>query len=225
MFKILVVEDDNELNLLFCRTLERNGYETLAASDASEALEIIDTESVDLIISDVMMPGMDGFEFVRQLREAQMTLPIMMITAKSDIKDKQSGFLSGADDYMVKPVELQEMLLRVQALLRRAKSVSERRLSFGGTRLLYDVWTVEDGQGSQILPQKEFQLLYKLLSYPGQIFTRQQILDDIWGPEGYVDSHTLDVHISRLRERFKKNEDFEIVTIRGLGYRAVKKNG
>lgn len=225
MFKILVVEDDSELNRLFCRTLDRNGYETLAAADASEALEIIDTESVDLIISDVMMPGMDGFEFVRQLREAQMTLPIMMITAKSDIKDKQSGFLSGADDYMVKPVELQEMLLRVQALLRRAKSVSERRLSFGGTSLLYDVWTVEDGQGSQILPQKEFQLLYKLLSYPGQIFTRQQILDDIWGPEGYVDSHTLDVHISRLRERFKKNEDFEIVTIRGLGYRAVKKNG
>ena len=224
MFKILVVEDDSELNRLFCRTLDRNGYETLAAADASEALEIIDTESVDLIISDVMMPGMDGFEFVRQLREAQMTLPIMMITAKSDIKDKQSGFLSGADDYMVKPVELQEMLLRVQALLRRAKSVSERRLSFGGTSLLYDVWTVEDGQGSQILPQKEFQLLYKLLSYPGQIFTRQQILDDIWGPEGYVDSHTLDVHISRLRERFKKNEDFEIVTIRGLGYRAVKKN-
>ena len=225
MFKILVVEDDNELNRLFCRTLERNGYEALAAADASEALEILDTESVDVIISDVMMPGMDGFEFVRQLREAQMTLPIMMITAKSDIKDKQSGFLSGADDYMVKPVELQEMLLRVQALLRRAKSVSERKLSFGGTSLLYDVWTVEDGQGSQILPQKEFQLLYKLLSYPGQIFTRQQILDDIWGPEGYVDSHTLDVHISRLRERFKKNEDFEIVTIRGLGYRAVKKNG
>jgi len=225
MFKILVVEDDNELNRLFCRTLNRNGYETLTAADASEALELLDTELVDLIISDVMMPGMDGFEFVRQLREAQMTLPIMMITAKSDIKDKQSGFLSGADDYMVKPVELQEMLLRVQALLRRAKSVSERKLSFGGTSLLYDVWTVEDGQGSQILPQKEFQLLYKLLSYPGQIFTRQQILDDIWGPEGYVDSHTLDVHISRLRERFKKNEDFEIVTIRGLGYRAVKKNG
>lgn len=225
MFKILVVEDDHELNRLFCRTLNRNGYETLTAADASEALELLDTELVDLIISDVMMPGMDGFEFVRQLREAQMTLPIMMITAKSDIKDKQSGFLSGADDYMVKPVELQEMLLRVQALLRRAKSVSERKLSFGGTSLLYDVWTVEDGQGSQILPQKEFQLLYKLLSYPGQIFTRQQILDDIWGPEGYVDSHTLDVHISRLRERFKKNEDFEIVTIRGLGYRAVKKNG
>lgn len=225
MFKILVVEDDNELNQLFCRTLNRNGYVALGASTAVQALEALEKETVDLIISDVMMPGMDGFEFVRQLRDAKMTLPVMMITAKSDIKDKQSGFLAGADDYMVKPVDLQEMLLRVQALLRRAKSVSERRLSFGGTSLLYDVWTVEDGQGSQVLPQKEFQLLYKLLSYPGQIFTRQQILDDIWGPEGYVDSHTLDVHISRLRERFKMNEDFEIVTIRGLGYRAVKKNG
>lgn len=225
MFKILVVEDDNELNQLFCRTLNRNGYVALGAYDAAQALVMLEKEAVDLIISDVMMPGMDGFEFVKQLRDAKMTLPIMMITAKSDIKDKQSGFSSGADDYMVKPVDLQEMLLRVQALLRRAKSVSERKLVFGGTSLLYDVWTVEDETGSQVLPQKEFQLLYKLLSYPGQIFTRQQILDDIWGPEGYVDSHTLDVHISRLRERFKKNEDFEIVTIRGLGYRAVKKNG
>ena len=225
MFKILVVEDDNELNQLFCRTLNRNGYVALGAFDAAQALVKLEKEAVDLIISDVMMPGMDGFEFVKQLRDAKMTLPIMMITAKSDIKDKQSGFSSGADDYMVKPVDLQEMLLRVQALLRRAKSVSERKLSFGGTSLLYDVWTVEDETGSQVLPQKEFQLLYKLLSYPGQIFTRQQILDDIWGPEGYVDSHTLDVHISRLRERFKRNEDFEIVTIRGLGYRAVKKNG
>ena len=225
MFKILVVEDDNELNRLFCQTLNRNGYVAIGASDAVQALEALESEAVDLIISDVMMPGMDGFEFVRQLRDAKMTLPVMMITAKSDIKDKQSGFHSGADDYMVKPVDLQEMLLRVQALLRRAKSVSERKLSFGNTSLLYDVWTVEDAGGSQVLPQKEFQLLYKLLSYPGQIFTRQQILDDIWGPEGYVDSHTLDVHISRLRERFKNNEDFEIVTIRGLGYRAVKKNG
>ncbi len=225
MFKILVVEDDSELNQLFCRTLNRNGYVALGAYDAVQALVMLEKETVDLIISDVMMPGMDGFEFVKQLRDAKMTLPVMMITAKSDIKDKQSGFSSGADDYMVKPVDLQEMLLRVQALLRRAKSVSERKLSFGGTSLLYDVWTVEDETGSQVLPQKEFQLLYKLLSYPGQIFTRQQILDDIWGPEGYVDSHTLDVHISRLRERFKKNEDFEIVTIRGLGYRAVKKNG
>lgn len=223
MFKILVVEDDADLNQLFCRTLTRNGYETLSALNAEKALEILDGENTDLVISDVMMPGMDGFELVQQLRDSQMNMPVMMITAKGDITDKQSGFLSGADDYLVKPVDLQEMLLRVQALLRRAKSVSDRRLTFGNTELLYDVWTVNDANGSQILPLKEFQLLYKLLSYPGQIFTRQQILDDVWGMDGYVDSHTLDVHISRLRERFKKNEDFEIVTIRGLGYRVVKK--
>jgi len=225
MFKILVVEDDLELNKLFCKTLHRNGYETFSAYEAECAFSFLESETIDMIITDVMMPGMDGFEFVRQIREAQMNLPIMLITAKGDIMDKQTGFLAGADDYMVKPIYLQEMVLRVQALLRRAKSVSERRLTFGNTELIYDAWTVNDNNGSQILPQKEFQLLYKLLSYPGQIFTRQQILDDIWGVDGYVDSHTLDVHISRLRERFKKNEDFEIVTIRGLGYRAVKRNG
>lgn len=223
MFKILIVEDDTDLNQLFCRTLQRNGYSPFGVADAGEALELLDTESIDLIITDVMMPGMNGFEFVRQLREAQMMMPVMMVTAKGDIMDKQIGFQAGADDYLVKPVDIQEMLLRVQALLRRAKSVSERKLTFGGTELFYDNWMVKDSQGSQTLPQKEFQLLYKLLSYPGQIFTRQQILDDIWGVDGYVDSHTLDVHISRLRERFKKNEDFEIVTIRGLGYRAVKR--
>uniref|UniRef100_UPI004056B8A4 response regulator transcription factor n=1 Tax=Agathobacter sp. TaxID=2021311 RepID=UPI004056B8A4 len=225
MFKILVVEDDNELNHLFCKTLRRNGYEDYSAFNATEALRILDKDHIDLVISDVMMPNMDGFTFVQQLREAGMNLPIMMITAKGDIMDMQSGFGSGADDYMVKPVNLQEMLLRVQALLRRAKSVNERRLIFENTQLFYDTWTVSDNNGTQILPQKEFQLLYKLLSYPGQIFTRQQILDDVWGMDGYVDSHTLDVHMSRLRERFKKNEDFEIVTIRGLGYRAVKKHG
>lgn len=222
MFKILVVEDDKELNKLFSKTLSRNSYAVYSANDALEALEILDKETIDLIISDVMMPKMDGFTFVKQIRDADMTIPIMLITAKGDIMDMESGFGSGADDYLVKPVNLQEMLLRVQALLRRAKSVSERKLSFGETELFYDTWTVKDESGSQILPQKEFQLLYKLLSYPGQIFTRQQILDDIWGVDGYVDSHTLDVHISRLRERFRNNQDFEIVTIRGLGYRAVK---
>lgn len=225
MFTILVVEDDTELNNLFCRTLTRNGYTALPATDAKAALKLLDSAKVDLIISDVMMPEINGFEFVRQLRDADMNMPVMMITAKGDIADKQSGFLAGADDYMVKPVDLQELLLRVQALLKRARSVNDRKLVLGGTRLEYDTWMVTDNQGSQILPQKEFKLIYKLLSYPGQIFTRQQILDDIWGPEEYVDSHTLDVHISRLRERFKDNQDFEIVTIRGLGYRAVTRNG
>lgn len=223
MFTILVVEDDVELNNLFCKTLSRKGYTVLSVIDPKAALQLLDNHKVDLIISDVMMPEMNGFEFVRQLREAEMNMPVMMITAKGDIVDKQSGFFAGADDYMVKPVDLQEMILRVQALLRRAMSVNDRRLVLGNTKLEYDTWTVTDNQGIQILPQKEFKLIYKLLSYPGQIFTRQQILDDIWGPEEYVDSHTLDVHISRLRERFKDNTDFEIVTIRGLGYRVLTK--
>lgn len=223
MFRILVVEDDVSLKNLFCRTLQRNNYQTFGADRAETALEILDREYIDLIVTDIMMPGMDGFEFIRQLRESQIDLPILIITAKSDIMDKQTGFFAGADDYMVKPIDINELVLRVNALLRRAKSVSEKRLTFGGTTLEYNTWTVADQSGIQVLPQKEFQLLYKLLSYPGQIFTRQQILDDIWGINNYEDSHTLDVHISRLRERFKKNTDFEIATIRGLGYRAVKR--
>lgn len=223
MFKILVVEDDNSLRRLFCRTLQRNNYETLESDCTESALALLDTETIDLIVTDVMMPGIDGFEFIRQLRESHIDLPVLIITAKSDIMDKQTGFFAGADDYMVKPININELVLRVTALLRRAKSVSEKRLTFGNTTLEYTSWTVTDNSGSQTLPQKEFQLLYKLLSYPGQIFTRQQILDDVWGINNYEDSHTLDVHISRLRERFKKNEDFEIITIRGLGYRAVTK--
>lgn len=223
MFKILVVEDDNSLRRLFCRTLQRNNYETLESDCAESALALLDAETINLIVTDVMMPGIDGFEFIRQLRESHIDLPVLIITAKSDIMDKQTGFFAGADDYMVKPININELVLRVTALLRRAKSVSEKRLTFGNTTLEYTSWTVTDNSGSQTLPQKEFQLLYKLLSYPGQIFTRQQILDDVWGINNYEDSHTLDVHISRLRERFKKNEDFEIITIRGLGYRAVTK--
>lgn len=223
MFKILVVEDDISLKNLFCRTLQKNNFHTFGAENASEALDILETESVDLIITDVMMPGINGFEFIRQLRSACIEIPVLIITAKSDISDKQLGFTAGADDYMVKPIDIHELVLRVNALLRRVKSVNEKRLVFENTSLEYNTWTVSDASGMQILPQKEFLLLYKLLSYPGQIFTRQQILDDIWGINNYEDSHTLDVHISRLRDRFKNNEDFEIVTIRGLGYRAVKK--
>lgn len=223
MFKILVVEDDADLQHLFCRTLIRNNYNAYGADNVEEAFKILENEYIDLIISDVMMPGMNGFDFVRNLRESNIELPVLIVTAKGDISDKQSGFMAGADDYMVKPIDINEMLFRVNALLRRAKSVSEKKLVFGGTLLEYNTWTVTDANGSQILPQKEFQLLYKLLSYPEQIFTRQQILDDIWGFSDYEDTHTLDVHISRLRDRFRENNDFEIVTIRGLGYRAIKK--
>lgn len=223
MFKILVVEDEGDLQNLFCKTLIRNNYLAYGADNVTEALEILDKEYIDLVISDVMMPGTNGFDFVRQLRESHIEIPVLIVTAKGDIMDKQSGFMAGADDYMVKPIDINEMLFRVNALLRRAKSVSERKLTFGGTLLEYNSLAVTDKSGTQTLPQKEFQLLYKLLSYPGQIFTRQQILDDIWGFSECADSHTLDVHISRLRERFKNNPDFEIVTIRGLGYRAVKR--
>lgn len=222
MFRILVVEDDTALRELFCRTLKKNEFIALPAENADKALQILDSEYVDLMISDVMMPGMDGFELTHELREAGIDIPVLIITAKGDITDKQTGFGSGADDYMVKPVDLKEMIMRVTALLRRAKSASEKKLSFGSFTLEYGTWTVTGPSGSQVLPQKEFLILYKLLSYPGQIFTRQQILDDIWGIEDDVDPHTLDVHISRLRERFRNNSDFKIITLRGLGYRAVK---
>ncbi|SEK98726.1 DNA-binding response regulator, OmpR family, contains REC and winged-helix (wHTH) domain [Ruminococcus sp. YRD2003] len=222
MFRILVVEDDKDLRELFCRTLEKNDFTALPAENADKALEILDSQYVDLMISDVMMPGMDGFELTRELRDADFDIPVLIITAKSDISDKQTGFGSGADDYMVKPVDLKEMIMRVTALLRRARSASEKKLTFGSFTLEYGTWTVTGAEGSLVLPQKEFLILYKLLSYPSQIFTRQQILDDIWGIEEDVDPHTLDVHISRLRERFRDNPDFKIVTIRGLGYRAVK---
>lgn len=223
MFKILVVEDDISLNRLFCRTLQRHNYQTFEADNALTALKILEKEYINLIITDIMMPHMDGFEFIQQLRESNINIPVLIITAKSDIMDKQTGFNLGADDYMVKPIDINEMVLRVGALLRRAKSVSEKKLVFGGTTLEYDTWIVTDHNGQQILPQKEFQLLYKMLSYPGQIFTRQKLLDDIWGINCVEDSHTLDVHISRLRDRMKKNKDFEIITIRGLGYKVMKK--
>lgn len=222
MFKILVVEDNYDLKELFLKTLQKNNYQAFGAESAEEALKVMDTEYIDLIITDIMLPGMSGFELIQQLRISNSVLPILVITAKSDIVDKQVGFTAGADDYMVKPIDLKEMLLRVSALLRRAKSVSDKKLTFGNTVLEYDIWTLSDQSGTHVLPQKEFQLLYKMISYPGQIFTRQQLLDDIWGGTS-EDSHTLDVHISRLRDKIKKNPDFAIETIRGLGYRVVKK--
>lgn len=223
MFKILVVEDDTELQQLFCRVLTRNGYLPFGADNADAALQLMEREYIDLIITDVMMPGMDGFEFVRSIRDSNCNLPILMITAKGSFQDKQHGFRSGVDDYMTKPIDVNEMVLRVEALLRRAKSVSERKQTFGKTTLEYDSMTVYTDTDSKVLPQKEFILLYKLLSFPGKIFTRQQIMDDIWGVDSYTDPHTIDVHINRLRDRFRDNTDFEIITVRGLGYKAVKK--
>ena len=223
MFRILVVEDDAELRQLFRRVLEKNGYEALEAADGQEALDVLDRQYIDLIISDIMMPVMDGYELVRSLRDAGISIPVLMITAKDAFDDIRRGFLSGTDDYMVKPVNVNEMVLRVGALLRRARMISERREVLGGTTLVYDTLTVSrDGEESP-LPQKEFLLLYKMAAAPGRIFTRQQIMDDIWGLDSETDPHTVDVHIGRLRERFRDNPDFEIVTMRGLGYKVVKK--
>lgn len=223
MLKILVAEDDGELRRLFCRVLERDGFQTVGVSDGVEALEAMEHESVDLLVSDIMMPRLDGYGLLRQLREAGSTLPVLLITARDGFQDLQQGFLSGADDYLVKPVNVNELVLRIRALLRRAQMVASRELRIGRTLLRYDALTVEHDGTQVLLPQKEFQLLYKLLSSPGRIFTRMQVMDDIWGPDSMTDPHTVDVHINRLRERFRENPDFEIITVRGIGYKAVKK--
>ena len=224
MFRILIAEDDAALSQLFSRVLVRSGYLPFTAADGQEALDILEREYIDLIISDIMMPRMDGYTLVRQLREAGNTLPVLMITAKDGFSDIQQGFLSGTDDYMVKPVNVNEMVLRVGALLRRAQMINERRQTIGSTVLEYDSMTVYQGGVGTVLPQKEFQLLYKLVSYPGRIFTRQQLMDDIWGVESETEARTVDVHINRLRDRFRDNPDFELVTVRGLGYKAVKRH-
>ena len=224
MFRILIAEDDAALSQLFSRVLVRSGYLPFTAADGQEALDILEREYIDLIISDIMMPRMDGYMLVRQLREAGNTLPVLMITAKDGFSDMQQGFLSGTDDYMVKPVNVNEMVLRVGALLRRAQMINERRQTIGSTVLEYDSMTVYQGGVGTVLPQKEFQLLYKLVSYPGRIFTRQQLMDDIWGVESETEARTVDVHINRLRDRFRDNPDFELVTVRGLGYKAVKRH-
>ena len=222
MNRILIVEDDVELRQLFARVLEKNGYQVETAENGAEALKILGRGYVDLIISDIMMPVMDGNALVRALRDDGVKTPVLMITAKSSLDDMREGFLSGTDDYMVKPVNVNEMVLRVGALLRRARMLSERRQRIGETLLECDSLTVSREGKSMVLPQKEFMLLYKMAAYPGKIFTRQQLMDEIWGYNAEVDSHTVDVHIGRLRERFKDNPDFRIVTMRGVGYKVVR---
>ena len=217
MFKILIAEDDRELCQLFHRVLSNNGYQTICVYDGKQALDVLDREYID-----IMMPNMDGYELVSSLRDSGNGIPVLMITAKDTFYDMQRGFSSGTDDYMVKPIDVNEMVLRVGALLRRAKMISDRKQVIGNTVLEYDSMTVTSDGKSMVLPQKEFMLLYKLTSYPGRIFTRQQLMDDIWGLDSETEPRTVDVHINRLRDRFRDNKDFEIVTIRGLGYKAVK---
>lgn len=223
MFHILIAEDDSELNQLFQHVLRRSGYEATGVENGVQALEALDNAYYDMIISDVMMPGMDGLELVSALRENGNNIPVLMITAKDAFDDMRSGFASGTDDYMVKPVNINEMVLRVGALLRRARMVSEHRLRLGDTIMESDSLTVTSHGKRMVLPQKEFMLLYKMASFPGRIFTRQQLMDEIWGYDSQSELHTVDVHIGRLRDRFRDNPDFEIVTMRGVGYKAVKK--
>ena len=222
MLKILIAEDDRELRQLFSHVLMKNGYTVKGVSNGQEALEAMDNDYYDLVISDIMMPVMDGYRFVRELRESGNSTPVMMITAKDAFDDMRMGFLSGTDDYMIKPVNVNEMVLRVGALLRRAQMINERRQVIGNTVLECDSLTVTTENESVVLPQKECMLLYKMASYPGRIFTRQQLMDEIWGYGNDSDPHTVDVHIGRLRERFRDNSDFKIVTMRGVGYKVVK---
>lgn len=224
MIKILLVEDDINLNGLVKTILERNGYNVFGAFNAKEALKSMSNSSYDLIISDIMMPQIDGFEFAKTIRESDKNIPILFITAKDEFEDKLKSFSIGVDDYMVKPIDIKELVLRVGALLRRAKINNERKLQIGNTILDSDSLTVYDGEKEIILPLKEFKVLFKILSNPNKIYTRSQIMNDCWGMYSESMDRTIDVHITHLREKFKDNNDFEIITVRGLGYKAVLKN-
>ncbi len=224
MFHILVVDDDKNTRKLIHDVLEQSGYTVLAAANGEEALEIMDKEFVDLVVLDIMMPKMDGYEFTKILRESNNNLPILMVSAKQLPADRYKGFLIGTDDYITKPIDETEMLYRIKALLRRAQIINEKKIRIGNVTLDYDCLTVTKDNVTQELPQKEFLLLYKLLSYPGKIFTRIQLMDEIWGAESDTGWETVTVHIGRLRKRFAGWHEFEIESVRGLGYKAVKKD-
>lgn len=222
MLKILVAEDDCELQHLFIHVLIKHGYDVTGVCNGVEALEALQADYYDLLISDIMMPKLDGYELVRKLREQGNQTPVMIITARDAFDDMRQGFLSGCDDYLVKPVNVNEMVLRVGALLRRSQMIHDRRQILGSTTLEIDSLNVTVGTNVQTLPQKEFMLLYKMISYPGRLFTRRQLMEEIWGYDNGNDTHTVDVHIGRLRDRFRDNPDFKIVTIRGVGYKVVR---
>lgn len=223
MFQILVIDDDKNTRLLFKAILENENYTVFTAGNGIEALEVLDSNHIDLAVLDIMMPKMDGYEFTRVLRETDNNLPILMVSAKQLLQDKKKGFLAGIDDYMAKPIDGEEMVLRIKALLRRAKIANERKIEIGDVILDYDALTVSRRDEVIELPQKEFMLLYKLLSYPGKIFTRIQLMDEIWGTNSETGWETVTVHIGRLRKKFEGWEEFEIESVRGLGYKAVKK--
>ncbi len=223
MAAILVVDDNQKIRRLIDIYLRREGFSTLLAETGDQALHLLGEQAVDLMIVDIMMPGMDGYALVRQLRENRMEIPVLMATAKTEFADKKEGFEAGADDYMTKPVDLEELVLRVRALLRRSRIYSENQIRIGEVTLDYNTLEVRLPGETVVLPQKEFYLLYKLFSYPNRIFTRQELMDEIWGFDSETSPRTVDVHIKRLRERFEQVPDLEISTIRGLGYKGVQK--
>jgi two-component system, OmpR family, response regulator len=220
MFSILVVEDDEILNKMICAKLQQESYCVFPSFDGEQALDLLDKEHIDLIISDIMMPNMDGYQLARELRDAAYTIPILMITAKNQFEDMEKGFRAGTDDYMIKPISMRELVLRVKALLRRAQIANEKKLVVGSTLLDYNALTVKVDEEIFEMPPKEFYLLFKLLSSPNKIFTRQELMDEIWGMDTDVDDRTIDSHIKKLRRKFERCADFEIVTVRGLGYKS-----
>ena len=222
MFQILVAEDDKSAGRLIMDTLADAGYKPVLAADGLQAYAMLTQRHVDLLVLDLMLPELDGFALLHQLRESGSTLPVLMLTAREAIADKRRGLRAGADDYMVKPADEEELLLRIAAPLRRSRQACEHRLVAGGTTLNYDDLAVES-QGVRVeLSRKEFLLLYKLLSCPGKTFTRRQLMDEIWDMDSTSEEHTVTVHINRLREKFRDNRDFSIVTVHGLGYKAVR---
>ena len=222
MVKILVVEDDTNARKLMCAVLSRSGFEVFQAEDGVRALDIMDKQHIDLAVLDLMMPNMDGYELTKELRETWPEMPILMLTAKQEPVDKHKGFLAGCDDYMTKPADKEELIFRIRALLRRAKIANDRKIVIGSVVLDYDSLSLSKNEQVIDLPQKEFQLIFKLLSSPGTIFTRIQLMDEIWGVDSDTTAHTLNVHINRIRERLQGWNEFEIITVRGLGYKAVK---
>jgi DNA-binding response OmpR family regulator len=223
MPNVLVAEDDIALNKLICRVLEKSGHTVVSAKDGENALAVLDEKHIDLIVTDVMMPKMDGYEFIENVRSFNSSVPVLFVTAKGSFNDKLRGFNLGADDYMVKPIDINELTLRVNALLRRSKIANEKRIVIGNTVLDSEAYTVTTEGESVTLPQKEFLLLFKLLSYPDRVFTRFEIMEEIWGYESESDEKTINVHISKLRNRYENNKDFSIETVRGIGYKGVLK--
>ena len=220
MFSILVVEDNEVLNEMISTKLKLENYDVYSVFDGEEALNALEHEHIDLIISDIMMPGIDGYELTKSLRDINSTIPILMISAKNQIEDMEKGFSAGTDDYMVKPINMQEMTFRVKALLRRSQIANEKKLKVGSTVLDYDALTIKTKENIYDMPPKEFFLLFKLLSSPNKIFTRMELMDEIWGMDTDIDDRTIDSHIKKLRRKFEDCSDFEIVTVRGLGYKS-----